>query len=103
MSSEISVAYIGGWKVIYYTSFKKFVKCGEEDLPREFTCSEDDSYYNKTTRKEMIEYIHSFLPYLQSVRFVGIISNKELERIESDLTKDKLKLEKDSPYLISVE
>jgi len=102
LASEISVAYVNGWKVIYYTTFKKYVNCGENDLPKEFTVSEDDMFYNKTNRKDMAGFIHHYLPYLQVVRFTGIISDKEFEQITKLIQKDELKLETDSPYLIVV-
>jgi len=102
LSSEVSVAYVNGWKVIYYTEFKKFAKAGEDDLPREFTASEDDSYHNKTTKKDMAEFILSFQPYLQVVRFTGIVSQKEFESVSKLIENEKLKFECDSPYFVPV-
>lgn len=103
IANEVSVAYVDGWKVIYYTSFKKYVKYREDKLPREFTTSDDDAYHNKATKKDMVKFIHSYLPYLQVVRFAGIVSRQELEELGGMIKEDDLKLEMDSPYLIVVD
>jgi len=103
LSSEISYSYTQNWKVVYCTSFKKFVECGENDLPHEFTTSEEDRYYNMSTRADMILYINSFLPTLRRVRIVGIISRKEFNDVKNEISKNDIKIETDSPYLIIVE
>lgn len=103
LSSEIAVAYVEGYKVIYYTSFKKYAKWGEDHLPREFTSSDDDLYHNKATKKDMIETIHSYLPRLHVVRFAGIVSKPELEELATAIKKDDIKFETDSPYLVVVD
>ena len=101
LSSEISVAYVNGWKVIYYVSFKKFAKFTIDQLPREFTTSDDDSLFNKTTLKDMTKLVHSFTK-LKNIRLIGVISKKELESIGKSLRRDELKFNSDSPYLVVV-
>lgn len=103
LSSEISLAYVEGWQVNYYTSFKEYAKYGEDKLPREFTASEDDKYFNKSTYSKMIEEIFSYMPTLKTVRLVGIISKKELDCFERDLKNENLNIEIDSPYLLKIE
>jgi len=100
LASEISVAYVNGWKVIYFTTFKKFAKSTSENLPREFTVSEDDLFFNETDKNKMIQKIHSYLPFLKVIRFIGILSEDEKNRFSELVKKDHIKIETDSPYLI---
>lgn len=103
LSSEISVAYVNGWKVLYYVSFKKYANFNADQLPREFTTSDDDGFFNKTTIKDMTKLVHSFLPRLQTIRFIGTVSKKELEEFGRTLQKDSIKFQTDSPYLVVVD
>jgi len=101
LTSEISLAYAEGRSNIYYCTFKKESGFTLEDLPQEFSTSEDDGIFYFNQQKKMIETIASYKPDLKKVRVVGIISSKQLSDLKQSLEGLEITLELDSPFLVT--
>jgi hypothetical protein len=103
LTDEISHSLTLGWKSCYFCSFEKHGEYNKTDLPPEFTTLDDDKTYCYGQNKLMARFINDSYPSLKKVRFVGIVSQDELDFFcESIIEKDKVEIETSSPYLIVV-
>ena len=78
--------------------FRNFSASGRKEV-----ITEEDAYYSLANKKAMVEDAHSFLPTLESIRLIGVVSKNEFDWFKMELEKEKVKLEIDSPYLIIVD
>ena len=102
VASEVTYSLTHGWNGCYFCSFEKYADYGKENLPYEFTILDENKLFYHGHDKVLAKYMNSNSPVLEEVKFVGIISQKELDFFKNSITSKKVKLHLDSPYLVIV-
>lgn len=103
LSSEISLSYSDGWSNLYYCTFRNHHGFTLEDLPHEFSTSNDDGIFYFNQRKKLIEVISEYKSTLRKIRLVGIIGETQLDKLVKELSVLEVDIELDSPYLVTVD
>jgi hypothetical protein len=100
LSVEVSNSLTQGWQNCYYCSFERYGEYSIGDLPSEFTTLDSDKRYCYGQNKLMAKYINSNKPLLKKVKFVGVVSQSELDFFVDSL--EDVNIDLDSTYLVVV-
>lgn len=103
LASEVSLSYAEGWSNIYYCTFRGNSGFTLDDLPSEFTTSEDDGIFYFNQRKKIIEILEGLKPALKRVRIVGLLTESQLANLVAAISDIGVEIEADSPYLVTID